>query len=61
VAQIHVPDGEGLETHRVWSLAPDIASAVPVLSNAVYRKSRLPARVREAVRMRVAQINGCPV
>ena len=61
MAHIHVPPGEGLETARVWDLAPEIGAAVPVLSKAVYKKSRLPARLREAVRMRVAQLNDCPV
>jgi alkylhydroperoxidase family enzyme len=61
MARIHVPLGEGLETARVWSMLPEMGAAVPVLSKAVYKKSRLPARLREAVRMRIAQLNDCPI
>ena len=31
------------------------------LSHAAYHRSILPARVREAARMRIAQLNDCPV
>ena len=34
---------------------------VAELSAAVYGESKLPARVRESVRMRIAQINQCPI
>lgn len=61
MARIHVPPGEGLETHRVWNMVPEMGAAVSKLSRAVYKESRLPARLREAVRMRVAQLNDCPV
>ena len=37
------------------------AKAVTALSDAVYNKSALPARERECIRMRIAQINDCPI
>ncbi len=61
MARIDVPEGEGPEIYRVWALRPDMSAAVTKLSDAVYEKSRLPARVRECVRMRIAQINDCPI
>ena len=61
MARIDVPDGDGPELMRVWSLRPEMSEAVTRLSNAVYQKSQLPAREREAVRMRIAQINDCPI
>src|SRR5450631_2381039 len=35
--------------------------AVNRLVDAAYNKSELPVRVREAARMRIAQLNDCPV
>ncbi len=61
MARIRVPDGDGPEIARVWSLRPELGKAVADLSGAVYDGSRLPARVRESVRMRIAQVNQCPV
>jgi AhpD family alkylhydroperoxidase len=49
------------EIVRVWGLRPDMGEAVQQLSIAVYSKSKLPARVREAARMKVARINQCAV
>jgi len=61
MARIDVPEGAGPEIYRVWSLRPDMSAAVTKLSDAVYEKSQLPARVRECIRMRIAQINDCPI
>ena len=61
MARIEVPDGDQPEIFRVWALRPELGQPVSELSKAVYGKSKLPARVREAVRMRIAQINDCPV
>jgi alkylhydroperoxidase family enzyme len=61
VARIDVPEGEGGEAVQVWSLVPDLAGAVNRLTQAVYHRSTLPVRVREAARMRIAQLNDCPV
>lgn len=61
MARIDVPEGEGGEAVQVWSLRPDMGAAVAKLSDAAYNKSILPARVREAARMRIAQLNDCPI
>lgn len=61
MARIPIPEGEGAENVRVWGLRPEMGEAVRDLSRAVYRKSILPARERECVRMRIAQINDCPI
>jgi alkylhydroperoxidase family enzyme len=61
VARIDIPEGEGGDAVQVWSLRPEMARAVAGMSNAAYHKSILPVRVREAARMRIAQLNDCPV
>jgi alkylhydroperoxidase family enzyme len=61
MARIPVPDGEGTERQRVWQLRPELAAAAATLARAVYTESQLPPRVREVVRMRIAQINDCPI
>jgi alkylhydroperoxidase family enzyme len=61
VARIPVPDGDGTERSRVWSLAPAFADPVARLNRAVYEESRLPLRERELVRLVVARINRCPI
>jgi hypothetical protein len=61
MARIRVPDGDGPEIARVWSLRPELGGPVAELSAAVYGESKLPGRVRESVRMRIAQINQCPI
>jgi len=61
MARINIPDGDDPEIYRVWALRPELGQPVAELSDAVYSKSQLPARVREAVRMRIAQINDCPI
>jgi len=61
MARIRVPDGEAPEIYRVWSLRPELGEPVSNLSAAVYEKSKLAGRERECVRMRIAQINDCPI
>jgi len=61
MARIRVPDGEKPEIVRVWSLRPELGLPLAELSKAVYGESKLPGRVRESVRMRIAQINQCPI
>lgn len=43
------------------SLQPDMAPGLVALSDAVYGKSKLPLRVHEIARMRIALANGCEV
>ena len=61
MARLELPPGDEPEIVRVWSLRPEMGAAVQGLSYAVYSKSQLPARVREAARMRIAHINDCAV
>jgi len=61
MARLNLPDGDGPEIMRVWGLRPVMGKAVAELSAAVYEGSELPGRVREAVRMRIAQINQCHI
>jgi alkylhydroperoxidase family enzyme len=61
MARLDLPDGEEPEIYRVWALRPELGKPVAALSAAVYEESKLPGRVREAVRMRIAQINDCPI
>lgn len=61
MARLDLPEGDGPEIARVWALRPELGTAVAALSTAVYQESKLPPRVREAVRMRIAQINDCPI
>jgi alkylhydroperoxidase family enzyme len=61
VARISIPPGEGGDAVQLWSLRPDMSRAVNRLTEAVYTKSILPVRIREAARMRIAQLNDCPV
>ncbi len=61
VARIDIPAGEGGDAVQVWSLRPEMGRAVSKLTQAVYHQSILPVRVREAARMRIAQLNDCPI
>ena len=61
MAKIAVPDGDGTESVRLMSLLPEMGKGIAEFSAAVYANSELPVRVREFARMRVAQINQCPV
>ena len=61
MARLDIPDGEHPEIVSVWELRPEMGEAVRELSYAVYQESKLPPRVREAARMRIAEINGCIV
>jgi hypothetical protein len=61
MARIDVPDGEGLESSRLWMLAPHLGAGVGALGKAVYESSSLSVREREVARMRIAQLNECTV
>jgi alkylhydroperoxidase family enzyme len=61
MARIAIPEGDGEETARLWWLRPEMAKGPLAFSTAVYAASSLPVRVREFARMRIAQINDCPV
>jgi alkylhydroperoxidase family enzyme len=61
MARIRIPPGEGDEAGRLFRQAPHVSAAAAALSTAVYEKSKLSVRLRELMRMRIAQINHCSV
>lgn len=61
MARIDVPDGDGLEAGRLFKLAPHIGEGLAAWTTAVYEKCTIPVREREAMRMRIAQLNQCHV
>ena len=61
MARINIPEGDGEEYARMWQLAPELGKAAGRFSYAVYNSSRLPVRLRELMRMRIAEINQCHV
>jgi alkylhydroperoxidase family enzyme len=61
VARIAIPPGEGGDAVQMWTLRPEMGSALNRLVDAAYNRSILPVGVREAARMRIAQLNDCPV
>jgi AhpD family alkylhydroperoxidase len=61
MARIDIPAGEGGDAVQIWSLRPEMGAAVNRLVDAAYNKSILPVRVREAARLRIAQLNDCTV
>ena len=61
MARIDIPAGEGGDAVQIWSLQPALSAAVNRLTDAAYNRSILPVRVREAARMRIAQLNDCVV
>ena len=61
MARIDLPEGDAPEHLRVWGLRPEMAAGVGGMADAVYQRSALPGRVREAARMRVAMRNECVI
>ncbi len=61
VARLDIPPGEGGDAVQIWSLQPALGTAAMRLVDAAYNKSILPVGVREAARMRIAQLNECTV
>ena len=61
MARIDVPDGEGKEANRLFALAPHLGEGLAAMTVAVYERCSLPVREREAMRMRIAQLNRCHV
>jgi alkylhydroperoxidase family enzyme len=61
MARIDFPE-RGLGEHADWALLrPEIGVAMGTLSSAVYEKSQLDVREREAARFTIAIINDCVV
>ena len=61
MARVDVPAGDGLESARIWQLAPHLRVGLSAMSHAVYEESSLSVREREVARMRIAQLNECQV
>lgn len=61
MARIDVPEGPGKEANRIWANTPHLGLGLHAMSEAVYEKASIPVREREAMRMRIAQLNDCHV
>ena len=61
MARLEIPAGEGGDAVQIWSLQPELGAAATRFVHAAYHKSILPTRVREAARLRIAQLNDCTV
>ena len=61
MARIELPAGEMEEIYRLFTMAPDLSGPAAAFSEAIYTKSTMPMRLRELVRMRIADINQCTV
>ena len=61
MARVQLPEGDGDELLRLYSLSPAMGAAAGDFSAAVYSDTKLPTRVREAARMRIASANQCVV
>jgi alkylhydroperoxidase family enzyme len=61
MARIDLPDGDEDENIKFWMVNPTMGMAAASLSDAIYNKTTLPLRVREAARIRIADINQCQV
>jgi AhpD family alkylhydroperoxidase len=59
MARIELSAEQRADIREVWSGVPGIGEAWLSLSDVIYTKSSLPARLRECARMRIAQINQC--
>jgi alkylhydroperoxidase family enzyme len=61
MAHIDVPEGEDLQRLRMWRMVPAMDHAIAAFREAVYEHGTLSVREREVARMRIAQINACPI
>ena len=61
MAHIEVSAGDGLERLRMWQMVPPMNAAIDAFREAIYTHGTLSVREREAARMRIAQINDCPI
>ncbi len=61
MARIRLAPGDAEETQRLFELAPHVGGPATALAWAVYDDSHLSVRLRELMRMRIAQINECHV
>ena len=59
--RVEVPDGPGGPPVQVWNLRPELLPTVQAMIDGPYKRSQLPAREREAARMRIAELNDCRI
>jgi AhpD family alkylhydroperoxidase len=59
--RLDIPDGPGGPPVQVWNLRPELLPTVTAMIDGPYHRSRLPAREREAARMRIALLNDCTI
>ncbi len=57
--RLDIPDGPGGPPKQVWNLRPELLGTVSAMIEGPYKRSQLPAREREAARLRIAQLNDC--
>jgi AhpD family alkylhydroperoxidase len=57
--RLDVPDGPGGPPVQLWNLRPELLATVTAMIDGPYKRSQLPAREREAARLRLAQLNDC--
>jgi AhpD family alkylhydroperoxidase len=61
VARIQLPPGDLEEPYRLFSMAPNVAAGAAAYSEAIYQKASIDLRLRELLRMRIAEINQCHI
>jgi AhpD family alkylhydroperoxidase len=59
--RIDVPEGPGGPPVQVWNLRPELRPMLQAMIDGPYKHSLLPAREREAARMRIAELNDCVI
>ncbi|MEM9033802.1 MAG: hypothetical protein AAGA99_05910 [Actinomycetota bacterium] len=60
MARIELPEGTDTEQSRMWQLVPELGKAARNFTEVMYAGA-LSTREREIARMRIAQINECPI
>lgn len=60
-ARLDIPDGPGGPPVQLWNLRPELLPTVQAMIDGPYHRSCLPAREREAARMRIAELNDCAI
>ncbi|CAA0119823.1 Uncharacterised protein [BD1-7 clade bacterium] len=61
MARIKIPEGSGSEAERLFSISSPTAHALAVVSGSIYTQRVISMREREAIRMRVADLNQCQI
>jgi len=61
MARVQVPAGDGKEASRLWGMVPHLGAGLSAMGRATYQECSIPVREREAMRMRIAQLNQCHV